>query len=70
VIGVIKTLNFERGFGFITGQDGVDYFFHKSALSDSQLFDELHKGDDIELVEIANTDKGWRANSIVPLATA
>jgi cold shock CspA family protein len=66
--GVIKSVNYERGFGFVTATDGVDYFFHKSALSDSQLFDELREGDGMELVEIANTDKGWRANSVVPQA--
>ncbi len=32
--GVIKRLTSDRGFGFITGDDGHDYFFHRSDLAD------------------------------------
>ena len=30
--GAIKIINSERGFGFIVGDDGVDYFFHRGEL--------------------------------------
>ena len=30
--GVVKEYNPEKGFGFITGQDGEDYFVHVSGL--------------------------------------
>ncbi len=32
--GKIKRLIFDKGFGFIAGDDGTDYFFHKSAVRD------------------------------------
>ncbi len=31
--GKIKRIVAERGFGFITGEDGTDYFFHRSGLA-------------------------------------
>jgi cold shock CspA family protein len=62
--GVIKNVNFERGFGFITGLDGIDYFFHRSNLADELAFSDLQEGDEVTLLEIANTDKGWRAVSV------
>jgi cold shock CspA family protein len=70
LVGVIKNVNYERAFGFITGLDGIDYFFHRSNLSDELAFSDLQEGDEVEMLEIANTDKGWRANSVVPQAAA
>ena len=35
--GTIKKLVRERGFGFIQGQDGVEFFFHRSALAGEGL---------------------------------
>jgi cold shock CspA family protein len=68
--GVIKTVNYERGFGFITGLDGIDYFFHRSALTDELVFGGLQEGDEVELLVLANTAKGWRANSVAVTAPA
>ena len=47
--GFIKKLNTERGFGFITGQDGVDRFFHRSVVAGS--FHDLDEGQDVEFEE-------------------
>lgn len=68
--GRIKSINYDRGYFFVTGDDDTDYFVHATALPDAQLIHELQRGDTLELVEIANTDKGWRANSVVPVAAA
>ena len=35
--GTVKMFNKEKGYGFIRGEDGKDYFFHYSAL----LMDEF-----------------------------
>ncbi|MCI5630890.1 MAG: cold shock domain-containing protein, partial [Bacilli bacterium] len=32
MIGVVKNFNKEKGFGFITTEDGKDVFFHYSAI--------------------------------------
>jgi cold shock CspA family protein len=69
VTGRVKSITWDRGFFFVTGEDGNDYFAHRSALSDEQLFDDLRKGDPMELLEVANTPKGWRVNKLMPVAT-
>lgn len=62
--GTIKSIAYDRGYFFVTGTDGIDYFAHRSALTDELLFDGLREGDPVELLELANTTKGWRANSV------
>jgi CspA family cold shock protein len=55
--GYIKKLVAERGFGFITAQDGTDVFFHRSQTAE---FDELREGDDVSF-EVEANEKGPRA---------
>ena len=45
--GTVKKLVRERGFGFIQGSDGVDLFFHRSALS-TEVFDTLVEGQAVD----------------------
>ena len=40
--GTIKKIVADRGFGFISGEDGKEYFFHRSAIAN---FDALRGGD-------------------------
>ena len=57
--GTIKRLVRERGFGLILGQDGVELFFHRSAL-DGESFDALTEGQAVEF-EVERGPKGPRA---------
>lgn len=41
--GTIKWYNSKKNFGFITGIDGKDYFFHKSALPQGKVPKENDK---------------------------
>ncbi|TAH00553.1 MAG: cold shock domain-containing protein [Sphingobacteriales bacterium] len=41
--GTVKFFNSEKGFGFIKGNDGQEYFVHKSS-----LIDEIRQGDAVE----------------------
>ena len=34
--GKVKFYNREKRYGFVTGDDGTDYFFHESMLVDGQ----------------------------------
>ncbi|HET9849866.1 MAG TPA: hypothetical protein VFR68_15115 [Candidatus Dormibacteraeota bacterium] len=43
VRGFIRKLVPERGFGFLTGPDGVDYFMHMSEMADDTRFDCLER---------------------------
>ncbi|MFA7286713.1 MAG: cold shock domain-containing protein [Patescibacteria group bacterium] len=61
--GKIKSLNTEKGFGFITpeGSD-KDVFFHKSALVEG-TFEDLQIGMDVTF-ETEESDKGPRAKNV------
>jgi CspA family cold shock protein len=58
--GTIKKLVAERGFGFITAEDGNDYFFHRSGSVD---FDRLDTGVKVSFVT-EPSDKGPRATNV------
>ncbi len=62
--GTIKTIA-DRGFGFITPDNGrEDLFFHSSALQDVSI-DQLQRGDRVSYTEEADTrGKGPRAADV------
>jgi CspA family cold shock protein len=49
----------DRGYGFITTEDGKDVFFHRIALRDLS-FDSLEEGQSVEF-EIEEGSRGPRA---------
>ncbi len=59
--GTIKKLVSDRGFGFITAEDGKDYFFHRSGTLTN--FDALAGGERVSF-EIETSPKGPRANKV------
>lgn len=48
--GKIKTINYEKKFGFVTQESGGDLFFHQSNLSSKVAFDLLSTGDEVSFV--------------------
>lgn len=46
----------DKGYGFILGEDGVEYFFHMSRLKDT-LWNEIGEGDSIEFETYDNSGK-------------
>jgi CspA family cold shock protein len=67
--GTIKKLVQDKGFGFISGSDGADVFFHHSTVADQQ-FDSLEIGQQVEYtVDSSGGNKGGkgpRAASVTP----
>ena len=61
--GTIKKVIADRGFGFITAEDGKEYFFHRGGLQASLDFDRLSGGEAVEF-EIESSPKGLRAASV------
>jgi CspA family cold shock protein len=61
--GTIKKVVSDRGFGFITAEDGKDYFFHRDGLDRSLDFDRLMGGEKVEF-EVEQSPKGPRAISV------
>jgi cold shock protein len=55
--GTVKFFNREKEFGFITGEDGKDYFVHKTGLQDGVTIDK----EDSVTFEAEKGDKGMKA---------
>lgn len=60
--GTIKKVVADRGFGFITGDDKKDYFFHLSACQNFK-FEEIKSGDNVTF-NATMGPRGARAESI------
>ena len=60
--GEVKFFNQMKGFGFITGEDGVDYFVHQSALEEGVT---LHEKDQVTFdTEEGEKGKGPKAVNV------
>ena len=62
--GTIKKIVADRGFGFITAEDGKDYFFHRDGLDSTLNFDRLQGGEKVEFELEQGGPKGPRATSV------
>lgn len=60
--GTITRLIGDRGYGFITTEDGKDIFFHRTALRGLR-FDSLEEGQSVEF-EVETGSKGPRAAEV------
>jgi CspA family cold shock protein len=58
--GIIKKVVSDRGFGFITGADGKEYFFHRNNVVAPLEFDRLVGGEAVTY-ELEADPKGPRA---------
>ena len=62
--GSIKKLT-DKGFGFITRDNGTDLFFHSSAV-EGVTFDDLHEGQKVSYTE-GRGKKGPCAENVKPV---
>lgn len=64
--GTIARIVGSRGFGFITTQNGDEYFFHRSGcLPKPESFERLREGQ-VVTFEIEPSAKGPRATEVQP----
>jgi len=61
--GKVKWFNEQKGFGFISQENGEDLFVHFSAIKQDG-FKVLHEGDEVEF-QIAQGKKGLQAIDVV-----
>ena len=65
-VGTVKWFNDEKGFGFITPEDGSkDCFVHHSAIQGSG-FNSLAEGQRVE-VDAVDRDKGRAAENVIKI---
>ncbi|HNZ97416.1 MAG: cold-shock protein [Acidobacteria bacterium] len=61
--GTVKWFNNEKGFGFISRDNGPDVFVHYTAIA-SEGFRSLNQGDRVSF-EVVSGQKGLQARNVV-----
>ena len=63
--GIVKWFDSEKGYGFITSEEGKDVFVHYSAIV-AEGYKALAEGDKVEF-EVKEGDRGPQASNVVKL---
>lgn len=63
--GTVKWFDADKGYGFITSEEGKDIFVHFSAIQ-TDGFKTLAEGDKVEF-NVTNSDRGPQAANVVKL---
>ena len=63
--GTVKWFNAEKGYGFITAEDGTDIFVHYTAIQ-GEGFKTLDDGQEVSF-EVTQSDRGPQASNVVKL---
>jgi CspA family cold shock protein len=63
--GTVKWFNAEKGFGFITSEEGNDVFVHFSQIN-VDGYKTLEEGQEVEF-EVAQGAKGPQAENVTPV---
>ena len=58
--GTVKFFNKMKGFGFIAGEDGTEYFVHQTGLGEGVF---LNENDEVEF-EVEQGDRGPKAVNV------
>jgi len=61
--GTVKWFNSDKGYGFISTEEGKDVFVHFSAIQ-SDGYKSLEEGDKVEF-NVINSDRGETAANVV-----
>ena len=63
--GTVKWFNSDKGYGFISTEEGKDVFVHFSAIQ-SDGYKSLEEGEKVEF-NVVNSDRGETAANVVKL---
>ncbi|MGL5314109.1 MAG: cold-shock protein [Peptostreptococcaceae bacterium] len=64
--GVVKWFNVEKGYGFISSNDGQDVFVHFSNVKENGHNKDLHEGEEVSF-DIVQADRGPSAINVIKL---
>lgn len=63
MVGTVKWFNSQKGFGFITTEEGNDIFVHYSGIGGQSGFKTLEEGEKVEF-EVSQGSKGDQAINV------
>ncbi len=63
--GTVKWFNADKGYGFITGEDGKDVFVHYTAIQ-GEGFKTLEEGQTVTY-DLSEGEKGLQASNVVKM---
>ena len=61
--GVVKWFDNEKGYGFISGNDGNDVFVHFSNIKENGTSKDLHEGEEVGF-DVVDSPKGLSAINV------
>lgn len=61
--GTVKWFNAQKGYGFLSAEDGKDVFVHFSAIQGEEGYKTLNEGQAVEF-DVVDGDKGPQAANV------
>lgn len=61
--GIVKWYDAERGYGFISAQNGEDVFVHHSSIKEEGTKKDLHEGEEVQF-DVVEGVKGLQASNV------
>jgi cold shock protein len=66
ITGIVKWFDNEKGYGFISAQEGNDVFVHQSAIKEQGPKKDLHEGEEVQF-DVVDGPKGPQASNLQKL---
>lgn len=63
MIGSVIRIIADKGYGFIRGEDKLEYFFHRSGVKHG-LWDTMQVNDRVSFEAVPNSPRGHRAEDV------